>query len=166
MVEVTPNSPAAEAGMQTGDIITEVNGHKVHSPAELAELVERTTVGSHQKLSVLRDGKVISIDVVPKAMPKGLLTRSERPQATEENDDTPEGYENSNLGIEVGELSTQAAQALGLTKPEGVLITKVDPNGVAAEKGLTPGVAILSVGKHAGEECRRIPRGGEERVAG
>ncbi len=45
--EVTADSPAAEAGLKNGDIIVEVNGHKIHSPAELRELVERATVGTH-----------------------------------------------------------------------------------------------------------------------
>ncbi len=76
------------------------------------------------------------------------MARKGRPEATEENEESVQGYEDSSLGIEVGDLTSQAAQALGLAKPEGVLITKIDPNGAAAEKGLTPGVAILSVGKH------------------
>ena len=74
IAKVTPDSPAAEAGLQTGDIIIEFNGVKVHNPAELVELVERATVGAHQKLSVLRDGKTIVVDVTPKAMPKDLLS--------------------------------------------------------------------------------------------
>jgi len=66
VAEVTPDSPAAEAGLQPGDIITEFNGTKVHSRRELMELVERATVGAHQKLSVLRDGDTIAVDVVPR----------------------------------------------------------------------------------------------------
>ena len=45
IAKVTADSPAAEAGLQTGDIIVDFNGTKVHNPAELVELVERATVG-------------------------------------------------------------------------------------------------------------------------
>ena len=147
VAKVTPNSPAEEAGLQRGDIITEFNGTKIHSPSELAELVERATVGSHQKLLILRDGKTIAIDVTTKAMPKDLLSRAGRHEPMEEAEAAPESYENSSLGIEVGEVSTEMAQALGLEKAEGVVITKVDPDSVAAEKGLREGLVILEVGK-------------------
>jgi serine protease Do len=149
IAKVTPNSPAEDAGLQRGDIITEFNGTKVHSPSELAELVERAAVGSHQKLSILRDGKTIVVDVTTKAMPKDLLTRSGRHEPLGEAEAAPESYENSSLGIEVGEVSTEMAQAMGMDKPEGVVIAKVDPDSVAAEKGLREGLVILSVGKQA-----------------
>ena len=147
--EVLPDSPAAEAGLQSGDIITEFNGTKVHNRPELQELVERAAVGAHQKLSVLRDGKTITFDVTPKAMPTDRLVRNGRPEATDDAEEHAEDYSNSSLGIEVGELSTQTAQALEMKKAEGVVITKVDPDSVAAEKGLSEGMVILAVGKQS-----------------
>jgi serine protease Do len=148
IAEITPDSPAAEAGLKTGDIITAFNGTKIHSPSELRELVERSAVGTHQKLSILRDGDVVEIDVVPKAMPEDLMARAGgRPEASEEQEEATDDFQDSKLGFEASELSAPAAQALGLKKAEGVLITKVDPDSVAAEKGLTAGVVVLSVGK-------------------
>ncbi|HEX4143293.1 MAG TPA: Do family serine endopeptidase [Pirellulales bacterium] len=146
--EVLPDSPAAEAGLQSGDIITEFNGTKVHNRPELQELVERAAVGTHQKLSVFRDGKSITVDVTPKAMPTDHVVRNGHP-ATDEAEDAAEEYSNSSLGIEVGELSTQTAKALEMKKAEGVVISKVDPDSVAAEKGLSEGMVILAVGKQS-----------------
>jgi len=147
--EVLPDSPAADAGLQDRDIITEFNGAKVHSQAELQELVERAAVGTHQKLSVLRDGKTITVDVTPKAMPANRLVHNGPPGAREDAEEHAEDYSNSSFGIEVGELSTQTAQALEMKKAEGVVITKVDPDSVAAEKGLSEGMVILAVGKQS-----------------
>ena len=126
-----------------------VQRHQGPQPPELLELVERATVGSHQKLSVLRDGKTIAVDVTPKAMPSDLLTRARTPRCRPDAEESPEEYANSSLGIEVGELSAQMAKALGMKKAEGVVITKVDPDSVAAEKGLSEGMVILSVGKQS-----------------
>ncbi len=147
IADVTSDSPAAEAGLQKGDIITEFNGAKIHSPSELREVVERVAVGSHQKLTILRDGKTITVDVTPQAMPTDLASRGKQHESAEEAEETAEAYENSSLGIEVGELSDQTAQALGMKKAEGVVITKVEPDSVAAEKNLSEGFVILMVGK-------------------
>jgi serine protease Do len=149
IARVTPNSPAAEAGLQARDINIDFNGTTVHNPSELVELVERATIGSHQKMSVLRDGKTIVVDVTPKAMPKDLLSRVEHEGLSEEAEAAPEAYAENNLGIEVGEVSAEMAQTLGMKKAEGVVITKVDPDSVAAEKGLREGLVILSVGKQS-----------------
>jgi len=149
IADVTADSPAEEAGLQTGDIITEINGQKIHSPSELRELVERTEVGSNQKLTVLRDGKLVAIDVVPKAMPKDPLARKEKPEVTKGNQEMPEAFAQDDLGLTVGELSAEGAQAFQMKEPKGVLITQVDPNGPAAQKGLKRGMVILSVDNHS-----------------
>ncbi|HTU24844.1 MAG TPA: Do family serine endopeptidase [Pirellulales bacterium] len=147
VADVTPDSPAAAAGLQRGDIITEFAGTTIHSRRELMELVERATVGAHQKLTVLRDGETISVDIVPKAMPADLLSRKGRPSPhAESEEETPE-YSDSAIGLEVGELTKQMAEALDMKKTEGVIITKVDPDSIAAEKNLTEGMVILMVGK-------------------
>jgi len=82
-------------------------------------------------------------------MPGDLLTRRGRPEATPDAEEAPEEYSNSTLGIEVGELSEQVAKALDMKKAEGVVITKVDPDSVAAEMKLSEGMVILSVGKQS-----------------
>jgi serine protease Do len=147
--KVSPNSPAAEAGMQTGDLITEFNGTKVHSPSELRELVERVAIGSHQKLTVIRDGKSMTVDVTAKAMPGDYASSLERSAAPEETAETPPEYEEGNVGLAVSELSADMVKALGMKKAEGVVITKVEPDSVAAEKGLSEGLVVLKVGNHA-----------------
>jgi serine protease Do len=146
--EVMPDSPAAEASLQSGDIITEFNGTKVHNRPELQELVERATVGSHQKLTILRDGKTIAVDVTPKAMPSEQALRGGRPESPGNAEEPAEEFADS-LGIEVGELSGQTAKALDMKKAEGVVITKVEPGSVAAEQHLNEGMVILAVGKQS-----------------
>jgi serine protease Do len=57
-------SPAAAAGIQPGDVLIQWNANEVTSPAELRRLVERTPVGFKAKVTVLRDGEELTLDVI------------------------------------------------------------------------------------------------------
>jgi len=148
--EVKGNSPAAEAGIQEGDVITHFAGKQVGSPFELTSLVERAPLESTQPVRIQRDGAERTVEVVMKAMPPDLLRP--RPSADDlggdRNSAGPE-FTQKEFGFEVGEMNPEAAQRLHPEGKRGVLITGVDPGGVAAENGLRAGDAILRVGSIA-----------------
>ena len=144
--EVFPGSPAAEAGFEPSDVIVEFAGKKVGSPRELQENVERSKIDSEQPVKVVRDGKTRTLNVTVKALPEDLASRGStqsRPQRGQQSD----GFEAEGLGFEVSELNAQLAQQLGIESDEGVVITSVDDNGPAAEKGLATGMVIRRVGR-------------------
>ncbi len=144
--EVHPNTPAAEAGFQGGDIVKSFAGQAVHNPRELQELVERVPLGSKHKVEVLRDGKTETLTIVAKALPEkfGQFAAS-RP--TERGSTGGSNFEMSKLGLEVTEAGANDLKSLGYEGFSGVLISKVDPEGVAAEQGLRQGMLIMKVGK-------------------
>ena len=57
MLRVFPNTPAAEAGFEPGDVITKFGGQKVKDRSELQALVERSPLDTKQDVEVLREGK-------------------------------------------------------------------------------------------------------------
>jgi serine protease Do len=143
VAEVMPNTPAAEAGFQEGDIITAFAGKVVHDPRELQELVERSPFDSKQQVTVLRDGKKVTLGVVVKPMPKDLAsTEGGRPSQPGE-----ESFSSTKLGIEVSDLGAEEAKQLGYKDVAGALVTAVEPGSVAAEKGIREGMLIRRVGK-------------------
>jgi len=147
--EVFPNTPASEAGFKEGDIITDFEGRKVHNPRELQELVERVPLDTKHPVGVLRDGKHETLQVVAKSLPKqfGSLSRSSsKPEKDAEEKPT---FESNKLGLEVGELAADDAESLGYKGFNGVLVTNVDEDGIAAEQGLRKGMLIMKVGKKA-----------------
>lgn len=66
---VLPNSPAADAGIQEGDIITAIDGTKLDENNSLTSLVGQHSVGDTIKLTVLRGGKTLTLSVKLAAMP-------------------------------------------------------------------------------------------------
>jgi serine protease Do len=143
--EVYPNTPAAAAGLQEQDIIVRIGDQRVASPRDLQEAVERVPLDSRQKIEILRAGKPMSVDIVAKALPKDfgkLPARTRRGSAP----DAADAFQAESLGIEVSDLDPTQAESLGLAGRSGVIITAVEPDTVAAEKGLQPGMLISRVG--------------------
>ncbi len=66
---IVSGSPAASAGLQEGDIITEVNGQSINSNNTLTSLVDNYSVGTNITLTVIRNGKTISVPITVGAMP-------------------------------------------------------------------------------------------------
>ena len=66
---VVDGSPAAKAGLQEGDIITEVNGSTINMNNTLTSLVDNYSVGTNITLKVIRNGKTISVPITVGAMP-------------------------------------------------------------------------------------------------
>ncbi|MFQ5923330.1 MAG: S1C family serine protease [Anaerolineales bacterium] len=71
IIEVVPDSPAEEAGLKEGDIIRAVDGAKVNEDHPLAELIGSYEPGEQIKLTVVRDGHRITVDVKLGARPGG-----------------------------------------------------------------------------------------------
>lgn len=85
--EVTENSPAKEAGLQVGDIITKIEGTEISTVQQLNQIKYKYNIGDTVTLSILRNGKEQEIKV--------LL--GEEPEITEESKTSTEQNSNNNL---------------------------------------------------------------------
>jgi serine protease Do len=144
VAEVMPNTPASDAGFEDGDIIVSFGGKPVNDPRTLQELVERVPLDSQQKVTVIREGKEKTLSVSVKPMPKQFASVQRGPSG---NAEAPKSYASAKLGLEVSDLSPDQASQLGYENLQGALITGVDPQSAAAEKGLREGMLIRRVGK-------------------
>src|SRR5262249_14616872 len=144
--EVRPNTPASEAKLQDGDVITKFAGHETHSPHELQDWVERSPVNTSSAMDIVRDGKHMTLNVTVKAMPSNF-GREDQIQDEEEHAEKPKDnstYSADSLGLEVSDMN--ADEAAAYKGFEGVLVRKVEPETSAWEKGLRPGMLIRKVG--------------------
>lgn len=69
VVKIMPNSPAAQAGLQQGDIIQSIEGEKIADPSQVQKKVESTQVGSDLTLNLQRDRKELNIPVTLGILP-------------------------------------------------------------------------------------------------
>jgi serine protease Do len=129
--EVKPDSPAAKAGLESGDVVTAVNGASIKDARELTRTVGASTPNSTIKLEILRNGQARTLEVALAQMP------SEH-QAKAESTGPIEGR-SFHLGVILAPADRYDSDA------KGVIITAVDPDGVAAQQGLEEGDVILNV---------------------
>ena len=141
--DVVPGSPAAAAGVQELDIITGFDGQAVKGTRSLQEIVERSAVGKPHVLTVFRDGEQVTLTINVKPLPSDLATGS-RPETPEARTDAATYY-SEDFGLEVRDKGSLAEDAYA--DFDGVVVDRVDADGVAASAGIGPGVLIRKVGK-------------------
>ena len=139
VAEPQSNGPAAKAGIESGDVITAVNGDAVKDERELARTIGGMAPGTAVKLNVLHKGedKVVN------------LTLGQLPNTLEAKADTDNGDQGGSArGTDVPKLGLTVAPATSVAGAgkEGVVVTEVDPKSAAAERGFKEGDVILEVG--------------------
>jgi len=136
VAEPQADSPAAKAGIQSGDVITAVDGQPVKNARELARKISSMAPGTSAKLGVWRKGE-------EKAL---TLTLGELPNTQQARVQTGPGE--TSPGNNVGPLGLSLAPAANVAGAgsAGVVVTQVDPDGPAAERGFRTGDVILDVG--------------------
>lgn len=143
--EVVAKSPAAEAGLNEGDVILKINDQTVRTPRDLQEVVERTAIDEKIELNVIRDGKPMKFAVIVKPLPEQTAALT-RPRMNKQGSSVaPKAIEANGYGFSVTEMGNSDMKTFaGMT---GVLVSEVDDEGPAMEKGLEAGMLIRKVGK-------------------
>ncbi len=125
--EVQPNSPAARAGLQVGDVVVGFNGRDIASPRDLATAVAEVKPGHEAKITVLRDGRKVEEQVKIGQPPRSQMAANDRSESAER--------QQASLGL-----------ALAPNNGPGAVVARVRPDSIAAERGLEQGDVILRVG--------------------
>jgi serine protease Do len=146
VTRVFNKTPGAKAGFKDGDVIERLAGKPIKDGHELQTVVASLPLGQPVEVAVLRDGKLVNLSVTIEEQPREYGTaRVTAPQA-------PQGQRESvsvdKFGVEVADLTPELADQLGYPEQtSGAVITKVDPNGLAAESGLRRGMVIRKIDK-------------------
>jgi len=148
IAEVVAGGPAAQAGFQQGDVVIALNGRPVEDSRDLTRHIASIPAGQSATFTIMRNGQQKNITA--------KIGNRPEPRVASNDNDNNEGSQ-ANAGDE--RQSTLQAMGLGLAAvtPEarrnfnidaaidGVLVTRVDPDSDAGDKGIQPGDVVLSV---------------------
>jgi len=140
VTQVEPDSPGAKAGLQIGDVITEIDGQKVSDASELQVMVGQKQPGSKITLKVLREGKSMTIPVTLEELGN---------RQAEGSDASANGERKMHWGIGLGNLTPELREQLQAPHEiHGAVIEQVQPGSSADNAGLQQGDIILEVNRH------------------
>ncbi|MBI5130261.1 MAG: Do family serine endopeptidase [Rhodopseudomonas palustris] len=138
VAEPQANGPASKAGIESGDVITAVNGTPVKDARELARTIGGFAPGNTVKLTVVHKGADKELSLTLGQLPNQIEAKA--------NDDSDSGR-SSSRGTEVPRLGLTVAPASSVAGAgkDGVVVTDVDPKSAAADRGFKEGDVILEV---------------------
>lgn len=157
VTDVTKDSPAARAGLQSGDVIVDYDGHPVARSEDLPRAVADTPVGREVLITVIRAGRRMAL--------RANVTRLAEATSSETRTAGVEQGKGA-LGLSVRNVTPEVARELRLARPRGVVVRGVRDDGPAASAGIRPDDVIVTIrrpsrGQRGGDEARAraAPRG-------
>ena len=151
--DVDAGSPAAKAGLRSGDVITAINGEAVKDSNVLRNEIAQLQPGTTVRVTVLRDGKEQILNAT-----LGSLQPAGNAAAA-----SGDGEREGTFGLSVEPLTANRARELGVEVTSGLVIAEVTPGGRAASAGLRPGDVIEQIDRKpvtTGEELRAALKSG------
>ncbi len=159
--KIVPDSPAAKAGLNEGDVVTEINGQRVEGTEQFRRMIREIPAGRAAQFTVWRDGRAQSMEVTLGKAEMRHSTRTFVAPAAPGNfaieiPDMPEvgnifeggpwvTSSRTRLGIDAENLDGEFGNYFGAPEGEGILVRGVFPDTPAAKAGLKAGDAITSV---------------------
>ncbi len=143
VADVTPNGPAARAGVENGDLITGYDGKPVPDSRALPRMVADTTVGRTVNIELLRQGRKETLPITIAQLEDAAPNPAPMVADTSGSKSAPKL---AGMGLALAPLdeATRAKYKLG-SDVQGVVVTDVDPDSPAGEKNLRPGDIIVAV---------------------
>ncbi len=156
VANVVPNGPAAKAGFHQGDLIVAVNGKAIEDSRDLTRRVAALPAGSNATFTVVRGGSQQQIRVNIAQRRDQQVASNDVPQ---KSGSAPASTAEA-MGLGLAAVTPDVRRAYNLEQGvDGVLITKVDPNSDAADKGLQPGDVVVSVANHPVRTPQDVKKG-------
>ncbi len=137
---VVPGSPAAEVGLQPGDVIGAFDGTPIRAKLDrdvldFTKLVRETGASKEVEVDILRDGQPMTLPVTLAVRPRSARDAGE--------------YEDEVFGLTVREITTDVRIALNLSDDvQGVIVRRVRSGSAAQVARMKPGVIVMSFGDH------------------
>jgi serine protease Do len=149
--QVTPDSPASRGGVETGDVITQLNGQDMVNGSALQVAVSELAPGTKIALGVTRDSKPVTLNLtVGQFHGNSEVASNDGPEGSN-------GTQTGKLGLAVTDLTADARQQINAPDQiHGVVVENVRPASPADEAGLQPGDIILEVNRKPAQSASQF----------
>ncbi len=146
VAEVVPGGPAASAGFQQGDVITALDGRTVEDSRDLTRHIASLPAGATATFAVVRNGSQKTITAKIGSRPDQRIASND-PDSRDSAQGGGEGQANMQaMGLGLSAVTPEARRNFNIDQGiDGVLVTRVDPESDAGDKGIQPGDVVLSV---------------------
>ncbi|HEY4161571.1 MAG TPA: DegQ family serine endoprotease [Dongiaceae bacterium] len=148
VASVQPNSPAASAKLQPGDVIVSFNGQAIHEMRDLPRLVAQTDPNAKADLGIVRDKKQMTVSATIAKMKSDDQVASNDDQNDNggQADSNNSGVQVSALGATLAAVTPAIRQQFNLGEDvKGVIVADLDSDGPLADQGIRPGDIIKRV---------------------
>lgn len=161
---VVPGQPAERAGLQQGDVILSVGGRAVTPDETASFLIANVTPGTRVPIEIIRDGRRQTLNATVAQRP----TEEELARISGGGEGEQGGFDPNDqnqpavpagqaLGLSLQPLNPQIARAVNVPPTTtGMVVTNVDPNSDAAEKGIRRGDVILSINRQTVTSSQQV----------
>ncbi len=147
--EVYAGDPADTAGIRPADIILSVNGEPTLTSRQLSIRIAGFAVGEEVEIEILREGKIMTLEAELGERPND--PRMAMRQGGREQD--------GSFGMGLGDLTADARRRFDLEEDDkGVVVTDVEPDGIAAAAGLQAGDLVLEINREAVSSAKKLSR--------
>jgi len=135
ITDVVEGSPAEKGGIQEGDVIVAFNDEPIADPANLKNVVSLSSPNSSNRVKVIRDGSPKTVKVVLEELP-------DNPQQYA----TIERVKSNEFGLQLKKITDSLKEKYDLKENGVLVVTRIDSNGEAYDKGIREGDIIKRVG--------------------
>ncbi|MEJ0041036.1 MAG: PDZ domain-containing protein [Rhizomicrobium sp.] len=145
VAQVVPGGPAASAGFLQGDVVVALNGRNVEDSRDLTRHIASLPAGASATFTVVRNGEQKNITAKIGARPDQRIAANDN-SGNNDGAQTMGGNQAQAMGLGLASVTPEARRNFNIDAAiDGVLVTRVDPNSDAGDKGIQPGDVVLSV---------------------
>ncbi len=134
LTRISPDSPAQKAGLKTGDIILKFNDTDIMRASDLLNMINRARPNETFAAQIQRDGKPLMVNGTFSLAPSDVQAQSRDAQDNE-----------IRLGLRLRNLTPDEQAELKSNDKAGIIVTAIDPTGLAARSGLMAGDMVTNL---------------------